>query len=124
MYLFADIALAELAPILTIIAGMLVGFYGIAKLMLVQATKDRDSDRAERQEFVIAIRDMAESNREIAEETKKGNKEAKQRNGHLAELTIQSKNETLDALHIIKNQHVVNQTVHNETVENKVRSKK
>jgi len=117
---FASIDLVEFVPILSIIAGMLVGFYGIAKLMLLQATKDREADRVERKEFVKAIKDMADSNREIAQETKKGNKEAKERNGHLAELTIQSKNETLEALKTIKNQHVENQVVHNETVENKI----
>jgi hypothetical protein len=121
---FANIGVGEFVPILTIIAGMLVGFYGIAKIMLKQASADRIADRKERAEFVKAIKDMATSNREIAKYTRQGNEEAKQRNGHLAELTIQSKNETIEILHNIKSQHVENQIVHNETVENKKRSKK
>lgn len=52
----------------------------------------------------------------IAKETAKGNKEAKQRNGHLAELTVQSKNETLQAIAYIKKQHVDHQTVDHQTV--------
>lgn len=122
-YTFAQISPTELAPILAIIAGMLVGFYGIAKFLMVQAEKDRDKDREERQALIKALDDMALSNRSIADETKQGNLEAKQRNGHLAEqnvqiteLVIQAKADTIQAVREIKEQHVVNQTIEHETI--------
>lgn len=37
----------------------------------------------------IAVKDMAESNNKIAEATEKGNREAKERNGHLGEQNVQ-----------------------------------
>ena len=54
--------------------------------------------------------------KDIATETAKGAREAKQRNGHLAELTIQSKTETLSAIAFIKQQHVDHQTVDHQTI--------
>lgn len=62
---FAEISLVELSPILAILAGMLVSFYGIAKFLMTQAEKDREADRAERRELSSAISDMADSNRTI-----------------------------------------------------------
>ena len=119
----AQISPTELAPILVILAGMLAGFYGIQKSMLAQASKDRDNDREERQALIKALDDMALSNRSIADETKQGNLEAKQRNGHLAEqnvqiteLVIQAKTDTIQAIREIKEQHVVNQTIEHETI--------
>ena len=79
----------DLGDVVAAIAAILATVFGLLKLVLNQATKDRDSDRKERNEFVNAIKDMAKSNREIAHETKKGNAEAKERNGHLGEQNIQ-----------------------------------
>ncbi len=56
--------------------------------MLGQATKDREADRREREALTKAISKMADSSQEVAEATKKGAKEAKQRNGHLGEQNI------------------------------------
>ena len=102
---------------------MLGGFFGVAKLMLNQASKDREADRTERvgqnTAFVAALGEVAESNRAIAKATEKGNREAEKRNGHLAELTIQSKEDTLKAIGHLKVQHVDKQTVTHEHVENK-----
>lgn len=53
----------------------------------------------------------------LVTETKKGNHEAKQRNGHLAELTIQSKEQIIDSVTKINVQHVSQQTVHTSTVQ-------
>ena len=39
MFNFASLTLTELAPILGIMAGMLVGFYGLMKFVLNNATK-------------------------------------------------------------------------------------
>lgn len=119
----AQISPTELAPILAIIAGMLVGFYGIAKFLMLQAEKDREADRAERRELSSAISDMAESNRTIADEMRDGNIKAEIRNGHLGEQNVQitqlvldAKDETINAIQEIKEQHVINQVVENEQV--------
>lgn len=86
---FAALTLPELAPILTIFVGMLVGFYGLLKYLLDTNQKTAEADRTERQLLAKAVEKMADSNLEIAKETKKGNQEAKQRNGHLGEQNIQ-----------------------------------
>lgn len=119
----AQISPTELAPILAIIAGMLVGFYGIAKFLMVQAEKDRMADRQERQELSKAIASMATSNEQIAIEMRDGNKKAEIRNGHLGEqnvqiteLVLRAKEDTVNAIREVKEQHVVNQTIEHETI--------
>ena len=119
----AQISLVELSPILGIFAGMLAGFYAIAKFLMLQAEKDREADRAERRELSSAISDMAESNRTIADEMRDGNRKAEIRNGHLGEQNVQitqlvldAKDETINAIQEIKEQHVINQVVENEQV--------
>ena len=62
---------------------------------------------------------MAESNEKIARATEQGNREAKERNGHLAELTLQSRDQTLEAIMNVQEQKVTHQTVEHETVVNK-----
>lgn len=119
----SDLSLVEFSPILGIFAGMLVGFYGITKFLMNQAEKDREADRAERRELSSAISDMAGSNRTIADEMRDGNKKAEIRNGHLGEQNVQitklvlnAKDETINAIQEIKEQHVINQVVENEQV--------
>ncbi len=123
IHTFAQISPTELAPILAIIAGMLVGFYGIAKFLMVQAEKDRMADRQERQELSKAIASMATSNEQIAIEMRDGNKKAEIRNGHLGEqnvqiteLVLRAKEDTVNAIREVKEQHVVNQTIEHETI--------
>jgi hypothetical protein len=111
MLYFAAISPTELVPIFGILAAMLTAFYALVRFILKQAEKDRDADRTERKSLVKAIDDMASSNREIAEATRIGNKEAKERNGHLAEITIQSRDQVLSAIGYIKEQKVEHQTV-------------
>lgn len=111
--------LTVLATIFGIFGGMLVAFYGIAKFMLRQASEDRQKDREERQLLTIAIEKMALSNDNIANETAKGNREAKERNGHLAEITIQSRDQVLDFIQHIGKQHVIQQTIDKQTVKGK-----
>ena len=122
-YTFAVLEGSELSQILAVIAGMLVGFYGIFKFMASSAAKDREADRKERKEqnvaFVKALKEVARTNALIATATEKGNREAEKRNGHLAELTIQSKEDTLKAIGHLKTQHVDKQVVKHEHVENK-----
>lgn len=119
----AQISLVELSPILGIFAGMLAGFYAIAKFLMTQAEKDREADRAERQQLSCAISDMAESNRTIADEMRDGNTKAEIRNGHLGEQNVQitklvldAKDETINAIQEITEQHVIHQVVENEEV--------
>lgn len=68
---------------------IILAFLGVAKIMLGQATKDREADRKERIKLSEAIGRMADSNKEIAKATRRGADEAKQRNGHLGEQNIQ-----------------------------------
>lgn len=123
---FAAISGGEMVSILTILAGMLAGFFAISKVMLTQATKDRESDRKERKEFSQAIKEMAKASKMVAAETKKGNEEARIRNGHLGEQNIQiaelvkaTKEDMLKAVQNVKIQHVEQQTVDKEIVKNK-----
>jgi len=47
MIYFVETTLPEFAGVLTIIAGMLLGFYGVIKFILNQAIQDRHDDRKE-----------------------------------------------------------------------------
>lgn len=80
----------DITVVLGAFAGMLVGFYGIAKIMLKQASRDRDADREERKQLSKAIQDMAGAMGRVADATTKSAMEAEQRNGHLAELSVQN----------------------------------
>lgn len=84
----------NITAVLGAFAGMLVGFFAIAKVMLNQASKDRDADRQERKELSKAIKDMAGATGRVADATKQTAEEAKQRNGHLAELIVQNSENT------------------------------
>jgi hypothetical protein len=112
---YAAMTLPELTPILGIVAGMLAGFYAIFKYQMTQATKDREADREERKEMTKAFT-------RVAEATERAAREAEKRNGHLAELTIESRKATLDAIACIKvrqqvtEQHVDTQVVDHEQV--------
>lgn len=114
MQYFAAISPGELVPIFGVLAAMLTAFYALIRFILKQAEKDREADRAERKALVSAIQDMADSNRKIAEATEKGNREAEQRNGHLAEITIEARNQVLGAIGYIKEQKVEHQTVQHQ----------
>jgi len=131
--IFAAVTLTELAPILTIFVGMLAGFYALLKFVLSQSEKTSESDRGERQQLSKAIADMAESNREIADATNKGNEEAKIRNGHLGEQNIKiaklvtsqntdvkgirnTNNKIVELLKLNKDQHIETQIVDVQTV--------
>ena len=133
---FAAVTLPELAPILTIFVGMLGGFYVLVKFILTQSEKTGEADRDERKAFVLAIADMAMSNREIADQTRKGNREAENRNGHLGEQNLEiaklvasqnsdvkeirdTNKKIVEILKKGKDQHVDTQVVDNQTVNNK-----
>ena len=98
--------------------------------MLNAATRERDADRKERQELTAAINVMASTHmaqakatEELVKETRKGNVEAKQRNGHLGEQSIQIaemvKSSTTSVLKAVQNigiQHVGKQTVDEQII--------
>lgn len=121
MQYFASLTLTELGPILGIFAGMLLGFYGLVKYMLgnqekinEQHLKTQELDREERKKLTKAF------NR-VAEATEKSAKEAEQRNGHLAGISVENKNQILTAISglTIDKQTVHHQTVEHETIINK-----
>lgn len=65
------------------------GFFAIAKIMLNQAAKDRDADRAERAALNDAIKEMAVASTKVADATERTAEEAKTRNGHLGDQGVQ-----------------------------------
>lgn len=58
-----------------------------------------------------AMNNMAKSNEKIATETKRGNDQSEQRNGHLADLVAETSKATLEAVQIVKEQVVEHQEV-------------
>lgn len=73
------------------------GFGAIARVMLSQASKDREADRAERIRLAEAIEHMANSNADIAMSNQviansvdKQSAESAERNGHIAEISSKS----------------------------------
>lgn len=95
----------DITTVIGAFAGMLVGFYGIARIMLTQAAKDREADRIERQQLAGAIKMMATSSKKVADAAVRSANEAEQRNGHLAELVLQGNqlmDKNLDANKAIK----------------------
>lgn len=92
----------DIKLVLGAFGGMLVGFYGIAKVMLAQSAKDRDADRQERKELSKAIQDMAAATGRVADASAKGAQEAEQRNGHLAELVVQNSKICAEVLDTVK----------------------
>lgn len=117
MYL-ASLAATELAPILTILAGMLAGSYALLKYALEQGSKTSDADREERKAFQQALKDLTKSNQRIADSHEKAAREAEKRNGHLAELQIEARKDVLDAIAHIAKQEVSEQVVNHQTIKN------
>ena len=110
---FASLTLTELAPIIVILAGMLTGFYALLKFVLENASKATEKDREERKELSVAVNRMATA-------TEKSAKEAEQRNGHLAEISIQNKGAILEAINNLSlNQKIIEQEVEHQTVKSK-----
>lgn len=110
---FAQISPTELTSILALFIGMLGGFYALVRYMLGQHEKTQELDRTER----IAL---TEAFTRVAEATERSAREAEARNGHLAELTIESRQATLEALDCIKKnvaeQHVDTQVVDEQII--------
>ena len=94
------------------------GFLTVAKIMLAGATKEREADRNERLKLSDAIERMAQgsvkvadTNKEIAQAVTKQAQESAERNGHIIELIIESRDNIVDSVQHIKKQHVTKQEV-------------
>jgi len=115
---FAALTLPELTPFVGILASMLIGFYTLVKFILNQQATIQELDRKERMALTEAFT-------RVAEATERAASEAKERNGHLAELAIENNIATLKAIGKIKlspqvkEQHVENQTVGTEVINQK-----
>ena len=108
--------MAEFIPLISIFVGMLTGFYALVKYLLKQQAETNKLDREER----IAL---TEAFTRVAEATENAAREAKERNGHLAEMELQSQqlfkelaDRNCDAITNISEQHVQRQVVENEFV--------
>lgn len=124
--LFAQISPPEFATLITLLVGMLGGFYAFARFMMSQGMRVQEADREERKEFAKALKAMATASERVASATEKAAKEAKQRNGHLAEMELQSQHlfkkladRNYDAITHIREQHVQHQVVEHEQVYDK-----
>jgi hypothetical protein len=73
---------------LTAFGAMMAGFFAIAKIMLTQASNDREADRKERDLLTRSINQMAKASDRVAVATNKGAEEAKTRNGHLGDQNL------------------------------------
>lgn len=108
------ITLPELAPILTIFVGMLGGFYVLVKFILTLSEKTQEADRTERQELSKAISNMGEAMQKVAVSNERIADESEKRNGHLAEISVENKDQIMKA---IKGLTINKQTVKHQTVE-------
>jgi hypothetical protein len=117
MHYFASLSPTEFITMLGTVAAMLTAFYGLVNKMLKSQEKERDADRTERKEFVRTIGDMKNASIRVAEATEKAAREAEQRNGHLAEISIQNKEAIIESIkqvtltQKVKEQHVDHQVV-------------
>jgi hypothetical protein len=116
---FASLETSELLPILGIFTGMLISFYALVKYLINQAEKANEGSRAERMDDKKAEREervaLAEAFNRVATATEKSANEAEARNGHLADISVENKNQILTA---ISGLTIDKQTVHNQFVEN------
>lgn len=112
------ITLPELAPILTIFVGMLGGFYVLVKFILTLSEKTAEADRIERQNLAKAIADMAEGMQLVATSNERIADESERRNGHLAEISVQNKDQIITEIRklTINKQTVKQQIVEHEEV--------
>jgi len=87
--IYADVVTSPDTPtVITAFVTIIGLFVGMGTIMLKSATKDREADRRERENLAKAIDVMAKASIRVADATVKSAKEAKDRNGHLAEQTL------------------------------------
>jgi hypothetical protein len=100
---------------------MLGGFYVLVRFILTLSEKTQEADRAERQELSKAISNMAQGMRKVAESNERIADESEKRNGHLAQISVENKDQILSAINglTIEKQTVKRQVVEHEQVINK-----
>jgi len=127
-FAFADITSSDITVMIGAIVTIVGSFLAVAKIMISQSQKESNANREERARFAQAVEKMAngmekvaDTNKDIAIATKRGADEAKARNGHLAEISMQNKDQIIDAVHglVIDKQTVHNQVVEHEHVNSK-----
>lgn len=100
---------------------MLVGFYKLLEFVLNKAEKTANADREERKALAEAIGLMADGMQAVATSNTRIADESEKRNGHLAEISVENKDQILTAVAgigtIIETQIVKKQTVKEQTVE-------
>ena len=124
--------LAGLATLLTAVFGslltILLGFYKYAQAREKEFEKSREMAAKEyaKSTRIIAksFNKVSSSLDRVAKASERGADEAKQRNGHLAELQLQGHAMIQEAISTIQNQTVEHQTVKQSTVENETIKKK
>jgi mannitol-specific phosphotransferase system IIBC component len=117
----------DITAVLGTFAALVASFWAITKVLLTQASKDRESDRSERKELSKAIKDMAGATGRVADASQRAADEAKERNGHLAELVMQSKKDgeriansaVSEIIDHIDKQQIKEQTVEHQHVKSK-----
>ena len=126
--------LTELSVLLGAIFGafgaILVGFYKYANAREKDFAESRDNQTKAFEAVIDKLGEHLESNTQAVEglrgETRsmrkvheQGYKEAEQRNGHLAELTIQARDDVVKVINKIDKQQVKEQTIEHQHVKNK-----
>lgn len=84
--------MGDTVAIIASFVAVVSGFLTVAKIMLNQASRDRESDREERLQLSKAIERMAAASENghnrVAKAVERQADESKERNGHLAELIV------------------------------------
>lgn len=98
----------------------------VVLLIMINYMSTRDKSQAERDnQFAEALDKLTESNEKIAVSTERSANEAAQRNGHLAELQLETQKlvaanqkATLKGLKELKSQPVIKQDVYKQVITN------
>lgn len=84
---------SDIAAIIGSFVAVVSGFLAVDKIMLSQASRDREADREERKQLSQAIERMATASERghdrVAKAVERQADESKERNGHLGELIVQ-----------------------------------
>lgn len=127
MEYFALTSLSELSVLLGAVFAafgtILVGFYKYAQAREKDFEKSREAQTVA---FTNALDNLGKKieadsrvGQELVKETRKGNQEAEARNGHLAEITVQARDQVIDVIQTLKTQNVNEQVVEHQVIKEK-----
>lgn len=127
MIYLAQTDLTELSVLLGAVFGafgaILIGFYKYANAREKDFYKSRENQVAAFDKTIEKLSKSLDANvsahKDVARETKKAANEAAERNGHLAELIVESKEYTTKVLKDLKIQNVTEQTVEHQHIKEK-----